>query len=95
MLDEARGLQGKDYDDHFSWSDDKMYCSEFVWKVYDRAADVQLTEPRELRSFDLSNPVVQMKLMETYGDNIPLHEPVVAPSDLIKSPLLKRVYEGQ
>jgi uncharacterized protein YycO len=95
MLDEARSQQGKDYDFLFNWSDDQMYCSEFVWKVYDRAADIQLTELRELGSFDLTNPVVQEILAERYGEDIPLQEPVVAPSDLIESPLLMKVYEGQ
>jgi hypothetical protein len=95
MLDEARSLQGTSYDNAFSWSDDQMYCSELVWKIYDRAADIQLTEPRKLGSFDLSNPIVQAKLAQTYGDSIPLDEPVVAPSDLINSPLLKKVYEGE
>ncbi len=95
MLDEARSLQGRDYDAVFSWTDERMYCSELVWKIYDRAADIQLTELRELGSFDLTHPAVQEKLAERYGENVPLHEQVVAPSDLIESPLLVKVYEQQ
>lgn len=95
MLDEARAYLGRDYDITFSWTDDRMYCSEFVWKVYDRAADIQLSELRELGSFDLTHPIVQAKLQERYGDDVPIDAPVVAPSDLMESPLLTKVYEGQ
>ncbi|ADP17925.1 hypothetical protein AXYL_04610 [Achromobacter xylosoxidans A8] len=31
---------GKPYDLVFAWSDDRIYCSELVWKVYQRALGV-------------------------------------------------------
>jgi ABC-type multidrug transport system fused ATPase/permease subunit len=27
-------FSGKNYDLYFEWSDDKIYCSELVWKIY-------------------------------------------------------------
>jgi Permuted papain-like amidase enzyme, YaeF/YiiX, C92 family len=27
-------FKGKSYDIYFEWSDDKIYCSELVWKIY-------------------------------------------------------------
>ena len=27
-------FSGKSYDIYFEWSDDKIYCSELVWKIY-------------------------------------------------------------
>ena len=38
----ADGLQGRPYDPAFGWSDDRMYCSELVWKLYDRAVGIRL-----------------------------------------------------
>lgn len=82
---------GKDYDIYFGWSDSLIYCSELVWKVYKEAWGIELCPLRKLKDFNLSHPVVQAKLHERYGDNFPLEEPVVAPSDLFDSELLEEV----
>jgi hypothetical protein len=29
----GEGFLGKDYDLTFGWSDERLYCSELVWKV--------------------------------------------------------------
>lgn len=34
--------QGKHYDLYFEWSDDKIYCSELVWKIYKEAVGIEL-----------------------------------------------------
>jgi cell wall-associated NlpC family hydrolase len=39
---------GRPYDLLFQWSDDKIYCSELVWKLYQRSAGIELGR---LRSF--------------------------------------------
>ena len=85
---------GKDYDLVFDWSDDQMYCSELVWKVYKEGMAFELTPLRQLGSFRLDHPVVKAKLQERYGDSIPLNQPVVAPSDLFDSENLKLVYQN-
>ena len=33
---------GKDYDLKFEWSDDKIYCSELVWKIYKEVFDIEI-----------------------------------------------------
>lgn len=76
------------YDIYFNWSDEELYCSELVWKLYSRAAKIDLCPLRELKSFDLTHPVVQHQLKKRYGKNIPYQEQVVAPSDLFNSTLL-------
>ena len=35
-------MNNKDYDLYFEWSDDKIYCSELVWKIYKNGADIEL-----------------------------------------------------
>lgn len=84
----GRSFVGKNYDWVFGWSDARIYCSELVWKIYQRAAGIELSPTKKLREFDLSHPVVRAKMKERYGKKIPLDEPVVAPSQLFESALL-------
>lgn len=35
-------FKGKPYDIYFEWSDDKIYCSELVWKIYKHALDIEI-----------------------------------------------------
>lgn len=93
MLSEGRRFSGKDYDWVFGWSDSRIYCSELVWKIYQRGAGIELSPTKRLREFDLSHPTVKAKMRERYGLNIPLDEPVVAPSQLFESDLLEIVLE--
>src|SRR5688572_7446329 len=42
MKDVGDRFKGKSYDIYFEWSDDKIYCSELVWKIYKEALDIEL-----------------------------------------------------
>jgi uncharacterized protein YycO len=53
---------GRHYDTTFEWSDDRMYCSELVWKIYDRALGIEVGESQKIREFNLTDPTVA-KLM--------------------------------
>ena len=81
---------GKNYDFQFRWSDDKIYCSELVWKVYQQATGIELCAPRTFKSYNLKHPTVQRLVKARYGTTkaLPLNELAVAPSDLAESPLL-------
>lgn len=85
----ATGQTGRPYDLKFRWDDEALYCSEFVWKLYDKAG-VQLCKTRSFQSYDLEDPVVRKIIDQRYGgiDRLPMKEPVVAPSDLAASTLL-------
>lgn len=76
---------GKHYDLYFEWSDDKIYCSELVWKIYKEATGIELGELQTLESFDLTNDVVQKKLQERYKNGIPLNEKVISPAAIFES----------
>jgi hypothetical protein len=90
---QAGRLEGRPYDLTFEWSDERMYCSELVWKVYDRAVGIRVGELQRLRDFNLSDPVVKAKMRQRYGDAVPLDEAVVSPSAMFASPLLETVAE--
>jgi len=88
---EAEKLLGKPYDFPFNWSDEKEYCSEAVWKCYERALGIHLGEPQPLRSFDLTSASVINALHKQYGNNIPYEEPMISPQQVLESSYLYTV----
>ena len=93
MKASAQKMTGKDYDLYFGWSDERIYCSELVWKLYKDGTGLEVGHLKKLKDFDLSNPVVQQKMKERYGNNIPLDEAVISPADIYGSELLETVIE--
>ncbi|HSX59794.1 MAG TPA: YiiX family permuted papain-like enzyme [Tahibacter sp.] len=88
---QAAALAGRRYDLTFEWDDDRIYCSELVWKAYERAFGVHIGETQRLRDFDLTDPAVKTKLRERYGADVPLEEPVISPQAMFDSALLVTV----
>jgi hypothetical protein len=85
---DARHFEGRPYDLTFEWSDQRIYCSELVWKLYKNALGIEVGKLQHLREFKLDTPAVKAKLFERYGNRIPLDEPVIAPKAMFNSPLL-------
>lgn len=80
--------EGKYYDMEFGWSDERLYCSELVYKLYMSCTGLSVGKPQPLSAFDLSHPVVQETLEERYDAQIPLNELMIAPGAMADSPLL-------
>lgn len=91
MRETAKPFLGKNYDLTFEWSDDRIYCSELIWKIYHRATGIEISKPEKLGDFDLSAPRVQQKLKARYGNFIPLTETVVSPAAIYNSDKLINV----
>ena len=91
MGDTTERFKDKDYDLYFEWSDEKIYCSELVWKIYKEALGIEIGELETLKDFDLSNEIVNKKVRERYGDNIPLDEKVISPAAMFNSDKLETV----
>ena len=85
---EGEKFNGKNYDLTFEWSDDKIYCSELIWKIYQRATGIEIGKLQKLADFDLTNEAVKKKMKERYGDNIPKEEIVISPGAIFDSELL-------
>tara|TARA_R110002049_G_scaffold252877_2_gene428191 strand:- start:3517 stop:4200 length:684 start_codon:yes stop_codon:yes gene_type:complete len=84
---------GKNYDIHFEWSDDKIYCSELVWKIYKEATNIEIGQLEQLSDFDLTSDIVKAKMKERYGVNIPMEEKVISPSAMFNSDKLITIEE--
>jgi hypothetical protein len=88
------GFRGRPYDFAFRWTDDELYCSELVWKIYARGLGVELGHLQRLGDFDLGDPVVAAAVRARWGGHVPLDERVVSPGAIAESPLLVVVAEG-
>ncbi|WP_163395171.1 YiiX family permuted papain-like enzyme [Flavobacterium limi] len=93
MKDYSQQFMGKEYDAFFEWTDTRVYCSELIWKIYKNGANIELSKLQHLKDFNLTDQRVQKILKERYGDNIPLDEEAVSPSNLVDSDLLVTVID--
>lgn len=87
-------MLGKEYDIWFEWSDSTIYCSELVWKAYERALGIELSTPQKFRDFPLDHPMAREMVRRRYtqqGRQLNLNEEVVTPVAVLNSPLLIEV----
>jgi len=94
MKNVGERFKGKSYDLYFEWSDDKIYCSELVWKIYKETLGLEIGQLQELREFDLTDDIVKNKMKERYGDKIPLDEKVISPATMFDSDKLVTITEN-
>jgi len=94
MLEEGRAFNGKHYDLRFEWSDDRIYCSELVWKIYNRALGIELSGLETVSDFNLDQLEVRT-VVNTRWDGVPPPEQkIVSPAAIFESELLVTVYEN-
>lgn len=91
MKSEGQQLTGRAYDLTFEWSDTQIYCSELIWKIYERSTGLRIGKLEKLRDFDLSNDIVKKKMKARYGNRVPMNETVISPVSIFNSKLLKTV----
>ena len=92
MKAEGKKFEGKNYDSHFEWSDERIYCSELVWKIYKRALGVEIGKTQVLADFDLSDAAVIKKMKQRWSGPIPMNETVISPAAMFDSDQLITVY---
>lgn len=88
LKQEGDRYNGKKYDTSFEWSDDKIYCSELVWKMYKKATGLEIGKTQKLNEFDLTSTIVKGIMKKRYGKNVPLNEVVISPQSIFESNLL-------
>jgi cell wall-associated NlpC family hydrolase len=84
MKSVAREFIGTPYDIYFGWSDDRLYCSELVWKVYKRGAGVELNKPTPMSEFNLTDPVVAAEVKRRFPRGIPRSEKAISPDQIFR-----------
>lgn len=84
---------GKNYDIYFEWSNDRIYCSELVWKIYKEAIGIEIGNLQTLKEFDLEHEIVKEIMTKRYGETIPMNEKVISPSEMFESDKLVTIVE--
>ena len=87
----AHTFENKPYDIWFGWDDNYIYCSELVWKIYNKALNLKIGKLQTVKDFNLTSSAVKQKLKQRYGDKIPYQETVISPVAMFNSPLLTTV----
>jgi hypothetical protein len=94
MFNYSVSLLGKDYDSQFQWSDEKMYCSELVYKVL-VAGDRFVGYGKKFSDYNLNNDIVKKAIKKRYnGNSINLNEMVITPVDIYKNSNVKTIYNN-
>jgi len=88
MMKTGEAFIGKHYDMLFEWSDDKIYCSELVWKIYKRSMNLEIGKLQKLSDFNLTDPVVQAIIKNRFGSKLPEDELVISPAAMFDSEVL-------
>lgn len=95
LKQEALKYLGKNYDIYFEFSDEKMYCSELVWKIYKNTLNIEIGKIKKLKDFDLSSDKVKSLMQKRYKNHIPYNENVISPQDIYESKNLEFVTAGR
>ncbi len=83
---------GRPYDLRFRWDDQSLYCSELAYKLFDRAAGVQLGKLQTAADMNLADERVQRALRKRFADlKFDPRETVVTPDAIFHDPNLIEV----
>lgn len=96
LLDKMRSVYskfaGRDYDVQFNWSDDRLYCSELVYKMFDKGAGIDIGSFTKFGDFKLDDPLVQFWINRYFPDGPDLDEKVVSPVSVYNDSSLVMIY---
>ncbi len=76
------------YDKTFEWTDEKLYCSELVWKLYQEELGIELAPLERFGDFDLECEEVRGIIAQRWPDGPPLDMAVISPAAILNSPHL-------
>ena len=81
----GEAMMGRPYDIHFQLDDERIYCSELVYKMY-RAAGREVGSLERFCDMDLDAPIAHAVLVERFGATIPCDSKVITPAALFRAP---------
>lgn len=90
----GKAFAGLPYDSWFGWADDRIYCSELVYKIYKNALGLEIGATARLKDFDLSHPEVKRIMRQRYGEKFPLDEIVISPAAQFADTMLLTVFNS-
>jgi hypothetical protein len=91
----GRAFAGKSYDFCFEWSDERFYCSELVWKIYQRALGIEIGRRQHISEFDLDHREVQQLIARRCPDLLAKADTVISPAAMLTAAALETVYSNR
>ena len=88
----ATQFLGLEYDWWFQWSNERMYCSELVWKILHSGLGIEVGTRQRFDAFEIHDPSVAAEIEKRFGDAPAFDEPIVSPVSMLESELLVEVY---
>jgi len=88
---------GRPYDLQFRWDDERLYCSDLAYKLYERAAGIRIGVLRKAGDFNLASPEVQRLMAKRFGGTQAAFDPkekVISPQSMFEDPQLVTVFEN-
>jgi hypothetical protein len=86
---EAEKMLGQPYDIQYEWDDHKIYCSELIYKAFDRALGIEIGRKEKLGDLNWkSHPLFIAYLA---GGKLPLKRVMVTPESLVHCKQLKLI----
>jgi hypothetical protein len=86
------GWLGKPYDLRFRWDDESLYCSELVYKLFERGAGIRLGELERAADMNLDDERVQRALRQRFANSkFDPAETVVTPDSIFNDERLVEV----
>jgi hypothetical protein len=88
----AESFSGRPYDFHYSFDDEAIYCSELVFKAFQKVAGRGLGQPRRLEDLNWRPHEDFIRSLE--GGGLPMDREIITPVDLSRAPELVKVHES-
>ena len=88
---EAKTHLGKPYDILYQFDDEKIYCSELIFKAFQKVTGEDLGKIQKLGDlkWEKYNPVII-----SIDPSLPLDRPMITPRALTEAPQLTKVFTG-
>jgi hypothetical protein len=92
VIAEAESFVGKPYDYQFEWDDAKIYCSELIYKAYQRGAGIMVGSRHKIG--DLDWKPYEEYIRKQAGGELPLDRSLITPAELVRSPYTTILYNN-
>ncbi len=90
MIQEAYKFLGRPYDIQYEWGDQKIYCSELIYKAVFNASGLRLTE--FVRLGDMKWQPYEKMIRSLADGDLPLERRMITPESLVVSDKVEVVY---
>lgn len=94
VVEKAKGYAGRPYDARYRMDDESIYCSELIYKAYEKETGKKLGVLVKVKDLDWQPYEKLIRRLEGDG-SLPLEREMITPRDLAKAEGLEKVYSSE